>query len=153
RSDSAFITNDWEKTYWRGSLQEIGIKYNVPAGLADIQSLVFPSLEPDHEYILEKKDMGYTLVAQGFPSKKYSIITSPSLLIQSIVLSNGDAELKVNYEDYQDQKDFWFPIVHNHQFKKGLELHETKIKFNQIQSSDIPLNTPFDIPTDYTLIK
>ncbi|MEP7323345.1 MAG: DUF4292 domain-containing protein, partial [Saprospiraceae bacterium] len=153
RSDSAFITNDWEKTYWRGSLQEIGIKYNVPAGLTDIQSLVFPSLQPTHEYLLEKKDPGYTLTEQGFPSKKYSITTIPSPLIQSIVLSTGDADLKVNYEDYQDQKDFWFPFTHNHQFKKGLVLHETKIKFNQVQSSDAALNTPFNIPTDYTLIK
>jgi Domain of unknown function (DUF4292) len=153
RSDSAFITNDWEHTYWTGSLKEIGIKYNVPAGLADIQALVFPSLEADHQYVMEKKEAGYTLMEQGFPSKKYSITTSPSLLIQSIVLSSGDADLKVNYEDYQDQKDFWFPFVHNHQFKKGTEIHETKIKFNQVQSSDAPLNTPFNIPTDYTLIK
>lgn len=153
RSDSAYITNDWENTYWKGSLKEIGVKYNVPAALADIQELVFPALENSSHYLLEKKSPVYELLRQGKPSKKYDITTDPIPLIQDVVVSNGASDLKVKYENYQLQNGFWFPFTHNHQLIQGTQVNETRLKFSQVSPSITPLDTPFSIPADYTLIK
>jgi hypothetical protein len=153
RSDSAYITNDWENTYWKGSLKEIGVKYNVPAGLSDIQELVFPYLENSSQYLLQKISPVYELLRTGQPSKKYDITTDPIPLIQDVTVSNGASDLKVKYENYQQQNGYWFPFTHNHQLIQGSQINETKLKFSQVTPSITPLNTPFNIPADYTLIK
>ena len=152
RADSAFITNDWESTYWQGSLREIGLKYNVPASLSDIQELIFPSLDTSAHYLGEQKSLLYELIRPGQPSKKYWISTIPELLIQNLSLNNGNTELKIRYEDYQKQDGYWFPFTHRHQFIQNSEIRETNIKFSQIIPST-SLSTPFHIPDDYTLIK
>lgn len=149
--DSAFAVNNWENTYWKGSLEDISNQYQVPADFNEIQSIILPSLNPQREYMMNTQPLGVTMQQQGSLIKKYSIDAS-SFLISSIFVSHANSDLKVNYADYTPRDNFVFPFTHTHYTRNANDLHETKIKFSSIAVVD-RINTPFYIPSDYELIK
>ncbi len=150
--DSAFLINNYENTFWSGSVEEISRKYNVPASLKDIQDLIFPALDPSAQYILNKKEPGIELRQQGVIPKKY-VISSPDGLIQTLDIDHSEAMLKEKYEDYQSiDQAIKFPYTHLHIVRQANTIHETKIKFSQVQPSEF-LNTPFAIPADFKRMK
>ena len=149
--DSAYAVNNWENTYWKGSLEDISNQYQVPADFSDIQSIILPSLHPQSEYMMNTHALGVTMQQQGSLVKKYSIDV-PSFLISSFSVSHGNSDLKVNYADYTAKDNFVFPFTHTHYTRNANDLHETKIKFSSIAIVD-KINTPFYIPSDYELIK
>lgn len=146
--DSAFWVNEWENTYWKGSIEDIKNKYKVPADLGDLQNLIFPNIDPGREYELDKKDQVILLSQPGALQKRYQI-SDQTRLIQQLNLSHLDTDLKLNYADYKWTEGFWFPFLQNLHIRQPAEEHETKLKFIQIQSTD-HLPTPFRIPSDYT---
>lgn len=146
--DSAFWVNEWENTYWKGSIEDIKTKYKVPADLGDLQDLIFPTINPNMEYALDKKNEVLLLSQPGALQKKYHI-SDQTRLIQQLTLTHLDTDLKLNYEDYKLTEGFWFPFLQNLHIRQPAEVHETKLKFIQIQSAD-HLTTPFRIPADYT---
>jgi len=147
-NDSAFWVNEWENTYWRGSIEDIKNKYKVPANLGDLQDLIFPTINPAMEYALEKKDQTILLSQPGILNKRYEI-SDQTRLIQKLNLSHLDTDLKLDYADYKLTEGFWFPFLQNLHIRQPTEVHETKLKFTLIQSAD-HLATPFRIPVDYT---
>lgn len=146
--DSAFWVNELENTYWKGSIEDIKIKYKVPANLGDLQDLIFPVINPAMEYALEKKDQVILLTQPGLLNKRYHIADN-TRLIQTLQLSHLDTDLKLAYSDYKLTEGFWFPFLQNLYIRQPAEVHETKLKFIQVQPSD-HLSTPFRIPIDYT---
>jgi len=146
--DSAFWVNEWESTYWKGSIEDIKNKYKVPAALGDLQNLIFPNINPGVEYSLEKKDQVLLLSQPGQLQKRYEI-SDQTHLIQQLNLTHLDTDLKLSYTDYKWTEDFWFPYLQHLSIRQPLEMHQTKFKFIHIQSSDF-LPTPFRIPSDYT---
>ncbi|MDZ4709846.1 MAG: DUF4292 domain-containing protein [Saprospiraceae bacterium] len=146
--DSAFWVNEWENTYWRGSIEDIKNKYKVPANLGDLQDLIFPTINPDMEYAFEKKDQTILLSQPGILNKRYEI-SDQTRLIQKLNLTHLDTDLKLDYTDYKLTEGFWFPYIQNLHIRQPAEVHETKLKFTLIQSAE-HLSTPFRIPGDYT---
>jgi len=149
--DSAYAVNNWENTYWKGSLEDISMQYQVPADFGDIQSIILPSLNPKSEYMMNRNAIGFTMQQQGIVMKKYSIDPS-SFLISSLSVTHADSDLKVNYNDYTAKDNFVFPFVHTHFTRNANEMHEAKIKFSSIGIVD-KINTPFYIPSDFEFIK
>lgn len=150
--DSAYLINNYENTYWKGSVSEISKKYNIPAQLKDIQSMLVPALDGQGQYKMDKNEGGYELTQQGVLPKTYQI-SIPEGLVQSLSIEHIDADLKVSYSDYKEVDGLIkFPYTHTHLVRQANQVHETKIKFSQIQPAD-HLNTPFSIPSDFTLIK
>ena len=150
-ADSAFALNNWENTYWKGSLDDISNQYQVPADFNDIQSIILPSLNPQSEYLMSAHAHGVTMQQQGTIIKKYTIDAS-SYLIHSISVSHANSDLKVNYADYAVKENFVFPLTHTHYTRSANAIHETKIKFSSIGIVD-KINTPFYIPSDFDQIK
>ena len=147
RADSAFVLDVWNKEYWSGSLMEISQKYNVPAQFSDMQAVLFPTLDPMATYMFSKQADGYHLSQPGLLAKQFQI-SSPDIQIQSITVSQHDADLKVMYSDYKKVDDFVFPFTHIHTIKQPNNFHESKIKFSSIQTAPI-YNTPFNIWRSY----
>jgi hypothetical protein len=146
--DSAFWVNELENTYWKGSITDIKNKYKVPASLGDIQDLIFPVINPGVEYNLEKKDQVILLTQPGLLNKRFHIADN-TRLIQTIQLTHLDTDLKLDYSDYKLTEGYWFPFLQNLYIRQPAEIHETKLKFTQVQGAD-HLTTPFRIPSDYT---
>ncbi|HNR09198.1 MAG TPA: DUF4292 domain-containing protein [Saprospiraceae bacterium] len=147
-ADSAFWINSLENTYWKGSTAELNKKYRVPARLGDLQSFIFPAIDPTCEYALENKDQAWWLSQPGQLQRRYEI--SPlSHLIQSISLSHEGTDLKFRYGDYKATENFWFPYEQTLYIRQNEDLHETRLKFNQVQAAQY-LQTPFHIPSGFT---
>lgn len=146
--DSAFWINEWEHTFWKGSIEDIKNKYKIPADLGDLQDLLFPMIDPLMEYEMNKKDQTLILSQPGLLQKKYEI-SDQTFLIQQLYLTHLDTDLKLEYADYKLNEDYWFPFTQNLYIRQPKESHETKMKFSQVQSADF-LPTPFHIPSDYT---
>lgn len=149
--DSAYAINNWENTYWKGSIHDISEKYHVPAEFGTIQSIVIPSLNPSSNYLIEKQSAFIKLQEQGTVIKKYNIDQS-SLTISSMMVSHASADFKVSYSDYISKDSYQFPHTHHHVINQNNQMFETELRFSSIQSV-ASLNTPFKIPSDYELIK
>ncbi|MEP7266875.1 MAG: DUF4292 domain-containing protein [Saprospiraceae bacterium] len=150
RTDSAFAINNWENTYWKGSLPEISEKYNVPAEFGDLESILIPTLDKKAQYQVNKNASGYQLQEQGTLNKKYDV-SIPELLINTLLITQASADFKVSYSDYSDKNGFWFPYTQTHMIRKDNQVHQTKIRFNSMEVID-KINTPFTIPHDFTPI-
>lgn len=149
-TDSAFWFNSLENTYWKGSIAELNKKYNVPAQLGDLQSLIFPSIDPAQEYALENKDQVLLLSQPGLFQRRYEI--SPiSNLIQNMYLSHEGTDLRLSYDGYKANATFWFPYEQTLYIRQNADQHETRLKFSQVQAAQY-LHTPFHIPSDFTLV-
>ena len=149
-ADSAFWFNSLENTYWKGSIAELNKKYSVPAQLGDLQSLIFPAIDPAHEYALENKDQVLLLSQPGQLQRRYEI-SSLSHLIQNMYLSHEGTDLKLSYGDYKATETFWFPYEQTLYIRQNADLHETRLKFSQVQAAQY-LHTPFHIPSDFTFV-
>lgn len=152
RHDSAFIVNEYEKKYWKGSMDEVSNKYNVPGSIGEIQSLMFPILKSPDQYMIDKNDGGYLLKEQSTIPKSLQI-GSGDLLIENMTINHPQLDLKINYSDYQNVENQQFPFTQDQLVKYNNEVHTTKLKFSSIKSSSTPLAIPISIPEGYELMK